>query len=153
MNLEEHLASRTAGTVTRNACKCCRRALLPDEHPEVCCDCCGMSGLVKHWGDHWSGWDNSRREGLSTPIGELPELSIDSRQLPAAEHPPPQSWFDETGNPFVPQTSLGARLSAIRQRMLAAGQTTITWDELDRELGRARSDERIDALAELTRKT
>jgi len=44
---------------------------------------------------------------------------------------------------YAAKTELGQRLWSIRERMLAAGETTLEWDEIDREVehGRHRYDE------------
>lgn len=188
MTLEEHLESRKPVVAPRSVCLRCRRTLNVGElggRCGYCRDCIHAA---------WGGIDlkdNSRLIGLSTPIGELPEVISERRarylelvallekwsnepgdydervgaildealatpdyaaeiaritpdaatlSRIAAAHPPPQSWYDETVDPTVPatRTPLGARLAALRRRMLAAGVTTISWDDLDRELGRER---------------
>ena len=50
---------------------------------------------------------------------------------------------NEVVEEWQPQTALGRRLWAIRQRIVATGEPLLSWEDLERELAERRGEQKV----------
>lgn len=74
------------------------------------------------------------RSGFTEKAEKTSRKSVPRKSQGAAEMAAAKKRRSETE--FAPRTALGKKLWAIRKKIVASGQPLLTWDEIEREVGK-----------------